>query len=166
MNCETEIKLIETTSTEVKNRLLGPEEMLRAIDTGALYVAGPGGVPQAMVTARSSGSGPAPGDSGIVDEVSVSGAAGIAASPLPEQAEKILHRLSATEINIITRPATGKPLMWGLTYNNYDSSAASGGTKCQWWRQKRLIELVDAVLYSSAAASATSGAGWGNVANL
>lgn len=60
MNCETEIKLIETTSTEVKNRLLGPEEMLRAIDTGALYVAGPGGVPQAMVTARSSGSGVEP----------------------------------------------------------------------------------------------------------
>lgn len=57
MNCETEIKLIETTSTEVKNRLLGPEEMLRAIDTGARYVGGPGGVPQALVTATPSGPG-------------------------------------------------------------------------------------------------------------
>lgn len=57
MTCETEFKLVETTSSEVKNRLLGPEEILRAIDTGALYVAGPGGRPQAMVTAISSGSG-------------------------------------------------------------------------------------------------------------
>lgn len=57
MSCETEFKLVETTITEVKNRLLRPEEILRAIDTGALYVAGPGGRPQAMVTATPSGSG-------------------------------------------------------------------------------------------------------------
>lgn len=54
---ETEIKLIETTSTEVKNRLVGPEEILRAIDTGVLYVGGKGGVPQALVTAIPSGEG-------------------------------------------------------------------------------------------------------------
>lgn len=117
------------------------------------------------VTAVPSGSGPAPGDSGIVDEVSVSGTAGIAASPLPEQQEKILHRASATEISIITKPAIGKPLLWGLTYNNF-TNTDSGGTKCEWWRQKRLIELADAVLYSTAAASATSGAGWGLVTNI
>ena len=54
---ETEIKLVETTSTEVKNRLVGPEEILRTIDTGALYVGGKGGVPQALVTASTSGPG-------------------------------------------------------------------------------------------------------------
>ena len=54
---ETEIKLVETTSTEVKSRLIGSEEILRTIDTGALYVGGKGGVPQALVTATSSESG-------------------------------------------------------------------------------------------------------------
>lgn len=54
---ETDIKLVETTSTEVKNRLVGPEEILRAIDTGALYVGGKGGVPQSLVTASPSAMG-------------------------------------------------------------------------------------------------------------
>ena len=69
---ETEIKLVETTSTEVKNRLVGPEEILRAIDTGALYVGGKGGAPQALVTAIPSGEGigyPATGGDGLTVRV-------------------------------------------------------------------------------------------------
>ena len=149
----------------MSNWKVGPGGRLYHPTTGA-YVGqlDDNGNEQMVVTATPSGSGPAPGDSGIVDEVSVSGTAGIAASPLPEQQEKILHRASATEISIITKPAIGKPLLWGLTYNNF-TATDSGGTKSEWWRQKRLIELVDAALYSTAAASATSGT-WANIGSL
>lgn len=92
------------------------------------------------------------------------GSAGIAAAPLPEQQEKILHRASVMEISIVTKPAIGKPLLFGLTYNNF-TATDSGGTKSEWWRQKRLIELVDAALYSTVTASATSGT-WASVPSL
>ena len=57
MSCEKELKLVETTSTEVKNRRLGPDEILRAIDTGATYIAGKDSKPQAIVTATTTSSG-------------------------------------------------------------------------------------------------------------
>jgi hypothetical protein len=47
----SDLKIVPVLSTEVNNRLVGPDEILRVIDTGALYVAGPGGEPQSMVTA-------------------------------------------------------------------------------------------------------------------
>lgn len=118
-----------------------------------------------VLTVRNSAQGVGISQSGVLDEVSSDGGTvGIAASPLPEQAEKIFHRASPTEISIITKPAVGKPLLWGLTYNNF-TSTDSGGTKSEWWRQKRLIELVDAALYSTVAASATSGT-WANITAL
>lgn len=49
--------LLETTSTEVKNRILKPGQMLRAIDTGALYYGDKDGRPTAFVGASTSSSG-------------------------------------------------------------------------------------------------------------
>ena len=57
MNCEKDFKLIETTSTEIKNRRLGSDQILRAIDTGAMYLAGKDRNPQAIVTATTTSSG-------------------------------------------------------------------------------------------------------------
>jgi len=60
MNCDSstsDLKIVPVLSTEVKNRLVRPDEILRAIDTGALYVAGPGGEPQSMVTATTTSDG-------------------------------------------------------------------------------------------------------------
>ena len=61
---DSEIKLFYAQSSEVKNRILAPDEHLRSIDTGAYYVAGPDGKPQAVLTATTSaqgiGSGSAP----------------------------------------------------------------------------------------------------------
>ena len=51
---DSEIKLFYAQSSEVKNRILAPDEHLRAIDTGAYYVAGPDGKPQAVLTATTS----------------------------------------------------------------------------------------------------------------
>lgn len=48
---------LETTSTEVKNRILMPGQMLRAIDTGALYYGDKDGKPTAFVGASTSSSG-------------------------------------------------------------------------------------------------------------
>ena len=54
---DSEIKLFYAQSSEVKNRILAPDEHLRAIDTGAYYVAGPDGKPQAVLTASTSAQG-------------------------------------------------------------------------------------------------------------
>jgi hypothetical protein len=53
----SDLKIVPVLSTEVNNRLVGPDEILRVIDTGALYVAGPGGKPQAMMTATTTSDG-------------------------------------------------------------------------------------------------------------
>lgn len=45
---DSEIKLFYAQSSEVKNRILAPDEHLSAIDTGAYYVAGPDGKPLEM----------------------------------------------------------------------------------------------------------------------
>ena len=58
--------LLETTSTEVKNRILKPGQMLRAIDTGALYYGDKDGRPTAFVGVSTSSSGGV-GSSGIAD---------------------------------------------------------------------------------------------------
>ena len=47
MNLFDGTDLLETTSTEVKNRILKPGQMLRAIDTGALYYCDKDGKPTA-----------------------------------------------------------------------------------------------------------------------
>ena len=49
--------LLETTSTEVKSRILKPGQMLRAIDTGALYYGDKDGRPTAFVGASTTSSG-------------------------------------------------------------------------------------------------------------
>lgn len=49
--------LLETTSTEVKNRILKPGQMLRAIDTGALYYGDKDGKPTAFVGASTTSDG-------------------------------------------------------------------------------------------------------------
>ena len=54
---DSEIKLFYAQSSEVKNRILAQDEHLRAIDTGAYYVAGPDGKPQAVLTASTSAQG-------------------------------------------------------------------------------------------------------------
>lgn len=54
---DSEIKLFYAQSSEVKNRILAPDEHLSAIDTGAYYVAGPDGKPQAVLTATTSDQG-------------------------------------------------------------------------------------------------------------
>jgi hypothetical protein len=54
---DSEIKLFYAQSSEVKNRILAPDEHLSAIDTGAYYVAGPDGKPQAVLTASTSAQG-------------------------------------------------------------------------------------------------------------
>jgi len=54
---DSEIKLFYAQSSEVKNRILAPDEHLRSIDTGAYYVAGPDGKPQAVLTATTSAQG-------------------------------------------------------------------------------------------------------------
>lgn len=53
----SDLKIVPVLSTEINNRLVGPDEILRVIDTGALYVAGPGGKPQAMMTATTTSDG-------------------------------------------------------------------------------------------------------------
>ena len=57
MNLFDGTDLLETTSTEVKNRILRPGQMLRAIDTGALYYGDKDGKPTAFVGASTSSSG-------------------------------------------------------------------------------------------------------------
>jgi len=54
---DSEVKLFYAQNSEVKNRILAPDEHLRAIDTGAYYVAGPDGKPQAVLTATTSAQG-------------------------------------------------------------------------------------------------------------
>lgn len=49
MSLGDDIVILETTSTEVKNRILKSHELLRAIDTGALYIGGKDGKPQALI---------------------------------------------------------------------------------------------------------------------
>ena len=133
MNCETEIKLIETTSTEVKNRLLGPEEMLRAIDTGALYVAGPGGVPQAMVTARTSGSG-APKQ--MAGNVIVPSSAPTLYGLTDTQSRKIGFKTATDRFDVFTRGGpTGRALWLQWAINWGDATAGvSIGTAWAFWR--------------------------------
>ena len=65
MSLGDDIVILETTSTEVKNRILKSHELLRAIDTGALYIGGKDGKPQALISSSTSsdggvGSGSAP----------------------------------------------------------------------------------------------------------
>lgn len=57
MNLGDDIVILETTSTEVKNRILKSHELLRAIDTGALYIGGKDGKPQALIASSTSSSG-------------------------------------------------------------------------------------------------------------
>jgi len=54
---DSEIKLFYAQNSEVSKRILAPDEHLRAIDTGAYYVAGPDGKPQAVLTATTSAQG-------------------------------------------------------------------------------------------------------------
>lgn len=53
----SDLKIVPVLSTEIKNRIVGPDEILRCIDTGALYIAGPGGKPQLMMASTASPSG-------------------------------------------------------------------------------------------------------------
>jgi hypothetical protein len=53
----SDLKIVPVLSTEVNNRLVGPDEILRVIDTGALYVAGPSGKPQSIITGSTSSDG-------------------------------------------------------------------------------------------------------------
>lgn len=57
MNLFDGTDLLETTSTEIKNRILKPGQMLRAIDTGALYYGDKDGKPTAFVGASTTSSG-------------------------------------------------------------------------------------------------------------
>ena len=57
MNLYDGTDLLETTSTEVKNRILKPGKMLRAIDTGALYYGDKDGKPTAFVGTSTTSSG-------------------------------------------------------------------------------------------------------------
>ena len=68
MNLLDGTDLLETTSTEVKNRILKPGQMLRAIDTGALYYGDKDGKPTAFVGASTSS------DEGIKKRVMLSNA--------------------------------------------------------------------------------------------
>ena len=54
---DSEVKLFYAQNSEVSKRILAPDEHLRAIDTGAYYVAGPDGKPQAVLTASTSAQG-------------------------------------------------------------------------------------------------------------
>ena len=65
---DSEIKLFYAQSSEVSKRILAPDEHLRAIDTGAYYVAGPDGKPQAVLTATTSAQGVANPTLQVVDE--------------------------------------------------------------------------------------------------
>ena len=75
---DSEIKLFYAQSSEVSKRILAPDEHLRAIDTGAYYVAGPDGKPQAVLTARTSAQGVVNATAGAV-AVDI----GPGASPIP-----------------------------------------------------------------------------------
>ena len=57
MNLFDGTDLLETTSTEIKNRILKPGQMLRAIDTGALYYGDKDGKPTAFVGTSTNSSG-------------------------------------------------------------------------------------------------------------
>ena len=57
MNLFDGTDLLETTSTEIKNRILKPGQMLRAIDTGALYYGDKDGRPTAFVGTTTNSSG-------------------------------------------------------------------------------------------------------------
>lgn len=57
MSLGDDIVILETTSTEVKNRILKSHELLRAIDTGALYIGGKDGKPQALIASSTSSGG-------------------------------------------------------------------------------------------------------------
>jgi len=59
---DSEIKLFYAQNSEVSKRILAPDEHLRALDTGAYYVAGPDGKPQAVLTATPSAQGVGIGD--------------------------------------------------------------------------------------------------------
>lgn len=57
MSLGDDIVILETTSTEVKNRILKSHELLRAIDTGALYIGGKDGKPQALIASSTTPDG-------------------------------------------------------------------------------------------------------------
>lgn len=52
-----DFRVLQATSTEVKNRYLTPGEILYAIDTGAYYVGGKDGKPQALISSSTSSDG-------------------------------------------------------------------------------------------------------------
>lgn len=52
-----DFRVLQATSTEVKNRYLTPGEILYAIDTGTYYVGGKDGKPQALVSSSTSSDG-------------------------------------------------------------------------------------------------------------
>lgn len=57
MSLGDDIVILETTSTEVKNRILKSHELLRAIDTGELYIGGKDGKPQALIASSTTSDG-------------------------------------------------------------------------------------------------------------
>ena len=69
MNLFDGTDLLETTSTEVKNRILKPGQMLRTIDTGALYYGDKDGKPTAFVGASTSSSGGVEFDAPTTDAI-------------------------------------------------------------------------------------------------
>ena len=69
MNLYDGTDLLETTSTEIKNRIIKPGQMLRAIDTGALYYGDKDGKPTAFVGASTSSSGGVEFDAPTTDAI-------------------------------------------------------------------------------------------------
>ena len=73
MNLFDGTDLLETTSTEIKNRILKPGQMLRAIDTGALYYGDKDGKPTAFVGTTTNSSGVVEkimvGDKDVTDQI-------------------------------------------------------------------------------------------------
>ncbi|MGL4262075.1 MAG: SGNH/GDSL hydrolase family protein [Afipia sp.] len=64
-----DFRVLQATSTEVKNRYLTPGEILYAIDTGTYYVGGKDGKPQALISSSTSsdgGLGSKPWQDGVV----------------------------------------------------------------------------------------------------
>lgn len=126
MNLFDGTDLLETTSTEIKNRILKPGQMLRAIDTGALYYGDKDGKPTAFVGASTSSSGGVEkimvGDLDVTDQIGGGGASdGAAGTGMTYTARNIAHD-SLTRIMLPSAPAE-------LMLNWWDSTGSSGNLR-------------------------------------
>ena len=117
--------LLETTSTEVKNRILKPGQMLRAIDTGALYYGDKDGKPTAFVGASTSSSGGVEkimvGDLDVTDQIGGGGGDGTAGTGMTYTARNLDHA-TVTRILLPSAPAE-------LLLNWWDSTGSSGNLR-------------------------------------